>query len=320
MRDPIHEGTPMKRILLSLLVIMSALPLCAQDLSIRLKNLDLGIATYPDDLGNVTSGYVSYRLSERITSKLSARNTVSSETVRTDSSTDSWLYLSSNNDLEVFLDPLVLSSGGESARFALTAGGYYANTRARQAGFVRMDGAPVGFRVNSFDNSQSGWAVGPRAGLEVFLAAGKAVSLAADASVVPVFWFSSDQDIDIYPLVPAPSSHSSSGTGSPYIEAHLNLGFFNLVNIESSYSYQRQTCELGTATVSGSDVVWAFPESVIESHDLQVLGSLNLTLPNGSVISVGYGRKLDWEVQDGDTGDIEAENHGVFKIAYVKQK
>lgn len=286
----------------------------AKDFSVSLANIDLGISNYPDEQGNTTDGFLAYNYTDNLQSKIRIKYVLDTKTTEEVEDTRHQLTLASSRNTDILLDPLVFTTGSERTSLSFSAGVYYGNSSSRETGHIKYSGSLANLKVQSFDNNQTLWAVGPRAGAACSVHT-EELSVDLNASVIPIFYFNTTQNIDIYPLVQPAGSHEQTSTGGPFIEASCNLGILNVLGFESAWEYQKQTYELATASVNGSTVFWSYPETEIESHRLRLLGTINIKLPNGTVFCAGYGRKLGWTWQNGKTEDLVSSNNHIVKLS-----
>ncbi len=270
-----------------------------------LSRLQFGLESYPEATGNSTHGYLSYRLSEALSSSLLVRITNSAET-STIPDTAKSLYLQNEQVNEVFFYPfsLRLELGDEPLVAGL--GGYLSTQSLREVGYFKA--AETG--LNSYENAQRGTFFGP------LLQAGYAwdwsfLQLSLEARLVPYFWFKAAQEITIEPLVTTPGTNSYAGTGFPYVYLRVNPRLFTFLSPEIEYEFQRFTFEALQPAPSTS---WNKETNAYDSHTLALRGNIYIPLGGDQYIELGYGQKLKWLLPEGKPALHSAQ--GIFKLAY----
>lgn len=302
----------MKRSMATMAILaVLALPAFAQ--SNIWSNFGFGISSYPEENGNITEGYLSYRFTPLFSPVITIRTVTSAETGEIEG-TDKSLNLTRESTTEVFIYPISFSLQiADSNRLFLTGGLYISSQGTREVGYFDLSTSSGGvIGLNSYDNSLSATFYGPviNSGMEFDL---PFMQVAAQTTVVPFFLFKSSQSIGIDPLVSTIGTNDFSGSGFPYIAVKLQPTFFSFLSPDIGYEFQRFNFE----SLSPNDTQdgWVSSESTYAVHTLTIRGSLRIPFFNSSGhAEIGYGRKLTWTVPE--EGDTVSDNKGTFKLTF----
>jgi hypothetical protein len=308
-------------VLLAILVLQTA----SADLGDALNRLNVMISSRPEEGGNVTDGELSYRLGEKLSSRLLLRSKTSTESDELGEAGDYFasLYQSAASVTEIFLFPvslfLPLSSG---LSINAGVGAYLSAMNQKTAGFFQTKD-PVGssslYNTNSYEDQTSGSFYGPLVAVGGNVQAGP-ISLYGWLDLVPVFFFAASNSFQMSPLVDGTATKSWDGMGWPYLASGLRGRIF-FIELDARYEYQRYPWSYATPVgdPQALPLLWGeYSEALTQSHTVTLIGNIVLPILRDASIIIGYGRKLAWT--DAAAFGNDFTNKGVVNLSFDYSK
>jgi hypothetical protein len=284
-----------------------------------LSKVSFSVASQPEQDGSNLAANLGYRFSDRFSSGIYVKRLMTAETdeLAIETATKSQ-NLSRSDVTEIFILPAEFNLGILGQRGIDVGAGIYVSAGAvRDVGFFKI---PTG--TNSYDSANSFTFYGPLLTLETDIKAGF-LDLTPRISLVPFFMFSSEQSLEIDPLLAAEGKGSIkySSNGIPYVAVSAEAKLFNLFGVDLAYEMSRQNARIINAPDSaygGSHSGWWGKEALLTSSTFRVIGNVLLTLSNGSFIKLGYGQRITTTLQEGESAISISKS--IFNIAYELKK
>jgi len=293
-------------------MLLATLTLPAFSQSDVWSSVGFGISSYPEENGNITEAYLSYRFTPVFSPVINIKTVATANTGEIPDA-DTSLNLTRETTTEVFIYPASFGFQiGSLNRLYVTGGLYISSQQTREVGFFDLSASTDGaIGLNSYDNSLEATFYGPvlNAGMGFEL---PFTQLTAQATVVPFFLFGSSQSIGIDPLVSESGENDFSGSGFPYIALKFQPTFFKYLSPDIAYEFQRFNFE--SLAPNEALTGWDSTESTYSVHTVTIRGSIRIPLFKAGNAEIGYGRKLTWTVQE--NGDTVTDNKGTFKLTF----
>jgi hypothetical protein len=257
-------------------------------------NLTFGIASRPEDNGNVTEAYIRYPF----TDFLSAQAKVFSKTDTTGSpfsitNVTKSLNMQKSVSNEFFVYPIELSASLAAMRFWLSAGLYVSIQELKEAGYFLVGTT----NMFSYDDVLKSNFYGPLVSGAVSLDAGF-LQLAGEAGVVPWFAYDTNQIISIDPTSLGTGNQPYNGSGYPYVFAQLRpklkLDALLGIDLSADVKYEYFHLSLKLAQPNSGWTGWDFIDTVSDSHTVTAIGNINIPLPNQGYAILGVGQKFQF--------------------------
>lgn len=303
----------MKRRLLSAAIIAAlSVPCFAQ--SDFLTNISFGVSSYPEENGNVSDGYLSYRFTPNwsATARIKLLNSTETDIL---ADTQASLYLKRETTTEAFLYPAEFNLDLEGVPLYASVGLYISAQGTKEVGYFDLGGS-VG--LNSYNNDQTTFFYGPVIELGSSFTL-PLMKLYIQGTIVPYFFFKAEQNMAVEPLVPTNGEHSYKGKGFPYLALKLQPTILDYFAPDFSYEYQRADFEaLITKDLGGGSFGWDIDNTLYELHTLSIRANVRLPLFDRGYAELGYGRKLSWTIPEG--GEVYFANKGIFKLSFGIEK
>jgi len=279
------------------------------------SNVGFGLSSYPEENGNVTEGYLSYRFSPTWSALAEFRSTVETtgEEITTTAVLERSLNLARLSLTEVFVYPVGLRFD-IGLPLSVYAGVYYGQTAAEEVGFFTLidDGYIFTFDGPfSFESDMSLSVFGPAVQVGATLEF-EPLTAYLQAMAIPFFHFSSSQETLIDPLFGAAGTATDSGFGAPMLSAKADLALFNLLGLKAMVDYFRIQRTLVEASSDGT--AWVETDYVYGTTTLTMVGSVRIPLFDRGSAEIGYGRRLQW-LKPGTEAAIFS-NRGTLSITF----
>jgi hypothetical protein len=252
-----------------------------------LDNFDLSFYTLLEDSGTTTVGSVTYSINPFWSTSINLKS-ISTSKINAVQSLEDSLYIGSFDSTEIFFNMIEYHINTGISSFQLSAGAYFSFQDSLELGYFTFPN-PVG--LNSYKNSVSTDFAGPSLNIAQHLSTGY-YSFSSEASVVPIFFFLSNQSIRIHPLLSNEGTTSYIGKGYPYLMLRMNAVFFQFLSPDVSYEMQNFSIHQLNPDSDFSD--W---ESTVINYTVQTVSPrINLRLPIRDIghVEIGYGKKLEW--------------------------
>jgi hypothetical protein len=282
----------------------------ALDLGDIWANLAFGVASHPEDRGNVTEAYLRYPFSNSFSSQVK----FVSKTTTQDSPIQAAYVTKSLNSInllsnELFLLPVEVGVPlSTTAKAWLSGGLYLSNQGDTEVGYfiAEIAGSKYFF---SYNDVLSQTFYGPLLDAEISLDLGS-FGLDLEAGVVPYFWFNAAQTLKMDTLSLAPGSSNYNSTGYPYVFAVLKpkLKLEKILGIDISADIKYEFFHLSSQllTLNSSYSGWTTKTQASDAHTVTAIGNLSIPLPNEGAAILGAGGKLSFINNDGTWSNKQA--------------
>jgi hypothetical protein len=263
--------------------------------------------------GSITDLGFNLKYTDRLSGAADFRYTAITENKELLDVTDS-LNAVTERIFEVFFMPIQYSLlATERYTFYLGGGAYYEYDNLTEKGFFNMPALEnLGKeRVNAYTNDFSMHVVGPL--LEGgFKYAGGWFAMALTGGVVPVFFLSSSQKMEIVPLLdPNHADYTQTTWGSPYFYAHFDCTLFAYFTVTALYDF----VHLAYKTIDFDEQLkWHTPRQETFSQSLKLEGSALLPLGGGMSFQIGYGFAFDWIQFDAGSPSLSDRQYAVLTV------
>jgi hypothetical protein len=307
-----EKGGRMKKMYALLLLCLCPFCVYAQSTHLSLGNFSFFLSPKILEDGSITDVGAGLDYADRFRGELRLRNTISSKNEGIAGVADS-LNAVNKNIFEVFFLPVEYTFIKTSGSRAWLGGGlYYEYDKLREKGFFNMpELEDLGHeRVNAYKNDFAMHIIGPLIDAGADFNAGW-LDASLSASIVPLFFLASSQEMSIAPLLdPHRADYTQNTTGSPYFYARLDSAFFKYVNLVLLYD----AVQLRYKSIDFDDKLrWITPESTVFTQSLKIEVSLLLPL-GGMSFQLGYGYTFDWIRFDAASPSISNRQYLILTV------
>lgn len=270
-------------------------------------NLDFQLSSTPTELGNITKGYLAYRISNDQSIRVKLKTELSSKLESNETS----LLATKNSNLFVDLYLLEFSLNPLGLPFRIGLGGNITKLNVEEKGHETNQAVTSTLLLSNVYEV-------------IFYSPKISASVSFDLpfgefdyvfSYSPVYFYNLSQTVSVRPYIGSASTFTFQGSGAPYIENNSVVTIMDLIQINTIHEYQRISYSmLGIDTGTASFVS---TPSEFEINSVTIIGNLVLDITGLGEVTIGGGRTFSQTRDLKNTDATVAESqYNMFNVGF----
>ena len=301
----------LKKILCLLILFTVLKPAFADNTSFDIGDLFFFVCPRILEEGYITDVRLGTRYTENYAGELFFRYSKENGNEKYAEDMEDSLVAFDEKNYEIFFLPIerILSSS-RTSQFRIGPGIYYNYNTVTEKGFFNQpDLATWGKEpVNSYSNDFSMHTFGLLLGSSFFIKLPEFFEIYGNLGVVPIFYFTSEQEMAIKPFIATKADYTQKGSGKPYIYADINI-IMGYLSLDFLYDHTRLKYKLIDFDASMN---WYNPTRTIYLNSFKFEAALLIPTSECSKSKIGFGYSWNSYQLDSDKPVWKKQYYFVF--------